>query len=411
MNKFVEMKKLLLSTILVIAVAINSISLFADTIFLIHGDSIKGIITEQYEDRVIVSVPGGEIGIYRNRISRIRFDEPEQNYLQLGDKYLEKKRFDKAVQLYKRAVKANPNFQQAKDALLKLEDIKKAYIMEKQKKEELLRRIRKESKIMLRKMLGIEIDSAYKMYIYPDSPAAKKGIQTGDKLISIYNQLVKHMSLAKVREYLIGSGTGKVKLTVEVRLIIERHIRTAKSGRLGIRIEIKETGLTITEAVKNSLAERVGLKAGDKIAAINEKSTRYMNMKQVIKNLKQRSAGQLSLTIRRSIVLKRVSVEKTKVSVRAKKKQKVYLGKDISISMLIIPGTERKGLGIKIEKVPEGIKITDVTKGSASDIAGLKGGDIITAIDKKSLKGMNMSDVIKTLKEKKNVEFIITVRK
>ena len=418
MNKFKKIKKMLLSTTftLVITFAINSLSLFADTIFLIHGDTIKGIVTEQYEDRVIISVPGGEIGIYRNRISRIKFDEPERNYLQLGDKYLEKKQFDKALQLYKRAVKANPSFQEAKDALLKLEDRKRAQAIERQKKEELLRKIREESEATLRKMLGIEIDSAYKMHIYPDSPASKEGIQTGDKLISIYNQLVKHMSLPKVREYLIGSGTGEVKLTVEVRLTIERHVMTAESGRLGIRIEIKQTGLTITEAVKNSLAERVGLRSRDMISAINGKSTRYMNMKQVIKNLKQRSAGQLSLVIRRNIVLNRIPVEKTKVSVRTKtlqikKKQKGYLEKDISISMLIIPGTKRKGLGIKIELVSDGIKITDVTEGSAAGIAGLKAGDIITAIDKKSLKGMSMSAIIKTLKKKKNVEFTITVDK
>ncbi len=474
-----KIRKLSLSAVLATVLAINSVSLFADTIFLIHGDTIKGIVTEQYEDRVIISVPGGEIGIYRNRISRIKFDEPEQNYLQLGDKYLEKKQFDKASQLYKRAVKTNPNFQEAKDALLKLEDRKKAHIMQKQKKEELLRKIREESEITLKKMLGIEIDSAYKMQIYPDSPAAKKGIQTGDKLISIYNQLVKHMPLAKVCEYLIGSGTGEVKLTVEVMLIIERHIMTAESGRLGIRIEIKQTGLTITEAVKNSLAERVGLRSKDMISAINGKSTRYMNMKQVIKNLKQRSAGQLSLVIRRNIVLNRIPVEKTKVSVRtetlqAKKKQKGYLGlrlasnstkitsvvknspaeksglrsgvkiieidgknvknmsydsfinklkgpageeveltveRDIQIKMLKIPGTEKKGLGIKIEKIPEGIKITNVIKGSAADIAELKAGDIITEIDKKSLKGLSMPDIIKTLKEKKSVKFTITVRK
>ena len=313
MNNSLEIRKLFLSAVLATALAINSISLFADTIFLIHGDTIKGIVTEQYEDRVIISVPGGEIGIYRSRISRISFDKPEQNYLQLGDKYLEKKQFDKALQLYKRAVKVNPNFHQAKDALLRLEDIKKAHIMQSQKKEELLRRIREESEITLRKMIGIKIDSAYMIHIYPDSSAAKKGIQTGDKLISIYNQLVKHMPIARVREYLIGSRTGEVKLTVELMLTIERHISTAKSGKLGIRIEIKETGLTITEVVKNSLAKRVGLKAEDRITAINGKSVRYMNMKQVVKNLKQRPKDQLSLTIRRNIVLKRMSVEKTEI--------------------------------------------------------------------------------------------------
>lgn len=473
MNKFEKIRKLFLSAVLATVLAINSVSLFADTIFLIQGDTIKGIVTEQYEDRVIVSVPGGEIGIYKSRILRIKFDEPEQNYLQLGDKYLEKKQFDKALQLYKRAVKVNPNFQEAKDALLKLEDRKRAQAIERQKKEELLRKIREESEITLGNMLGIKIDNENKMEIYPNSPASKKGIQTGDKLVSIYNQLVKHMPLPNVHKYLIGSGTGEVKLT------IERHIRIAESGRLGIRIDIKQTGLIITEVVKNSLSERVGLKARDRITAINGKSTRYMNMKQVIRNLKQRSAGQLNLAIRRNIVLNRIPVEKTKVSIRAKilqtkKKQKGYLGirlagnsakitsvvknspaeksglrsgtkiikiagksvrnmsydsfinklkgpageeveltveRDIPIKMLKIPGTERKGLGIKIEENPEGIIITHVTEGSAADIAGLKVGDIITAIDKKFLKGMSMSDIIKTLKEKKSVKFTITARK
>ncbi len=306
-NKFEKIKKLPLYTIFVITVAINSVSLFADTIFLERGDSIKGIVTQQYEDRVIISVPGGEIGIYRNRISRIKFDEPEQNYLQMGDKYLEKKQFNKASQLYKRALKIKPDFQQVKDALLKLEDRKKSQVMERQKKEELLKKIREESEIMLRKMLGIEVDSSYKMYIYPDSPAIKNGIQTGDKLVAIYNQPAKYMSLANIRKYLIGSETGKVKLT------IERDIRITESGRLGIRIEIKQTGLTITEVIYNSTAEIIGLKAGDRIAAINGKNTRYMNMKQVVKGIKQRSFGQLSLAIRRDIILIRMPVEKHKI--------------------------------------------------------------------------------------------------
>ncbi len=482
-------KSWLISLIIAWTVAynLNANSLLADEIFLKSGDSLKGIVVEQYDDRIIVSTGSGEIGIYKNKILNMEFNSVEQSYLWLGDIYLKKNELDRAEKAYKDALEINPDFQPAKDALLRLQEIKKADVIDSPKiKEQMdfilknmfgieIDKISDDKKLqiyldfILRNMLGIEIDrinNENRLQVYPNCPAVKNQIQTGDKLVVVYGLPVKYMPLVNVDKYLIGSGKGKVRIT------IERDIQLYKPGRLGVRIEIKQTGLTITEVVKNSMAEKMKLQKGDRIVKINEKSTRYMNIKQVVKNLKQGCRQQLSMAMRRDIVLDRRPFEGKEIIASLEKKQGEYLGlkladnnveiisiaenspadkaglkngdkilevagkstrhttykrlidscptkgeleltveQNIIITISNIPGTNRKGLGIKIETALYGIVITDVTKNSAADIAGLKAGNIITAIDEKSLKDMSMSDVVKTLKQKKDAGFIITVRK
>ncbi|MBU0479137.1 PDZ domain-containing protein [bacterium] len=466
---------------------LNVNNLFADEIFLKNGDSLKGIVVEQYDDRIIVSTSGGEIGIYKNRILNTEFNNVEQSYLWLGDTYLKKNELDRAEKAYKDALEINPDFQSAKDALLRLQETKKADVIEapeiKEQMDFILRnmfgieidkisndnRLQVYLEFILRNMLGIEIDrisNDNRLQVYPNCPAVKDQIQTGNKLVAVHGLLIKYMPIVNVEKYLIGSGKGKVRIT------IERDVQLYKPGKLGVEIEIKQTGLTVTHVVTNSAAERMKLQKGDRIVKINEKSTRYMNIKQAVKNLKQGCEQQLSLVMRRDIVLDRRPFEGKEIVASLEKKQGDYLGlkladnnveiisivenspadkaglkngdkilevagkstkyttykrlidscpteeeleltveQNVPMAMTKIPGTNRKGLGIKIETVSDGIIITDVTKNSAADLAKLKAGDIITAIDKEGIRNMAMSGIIKKLKERQNVKFSIAVRR
>ena len=67
-------------------------------------------------------------------------------------------------------------------------------------------------------------------------------------------------------------------------------------------------------------------------------------------------------------------------------------------------GKDKGFLGITTEKTDDGLKVTDVTKGSAADKAGLKEGDIITKVgDKKITDEEDLTDVISSHKPKDDV--------
>jgi serine protease Do len=67
-------------------------------------------------------------------------------------------------------------------------------------------------------------------------------------------------------------------------------------------------------------------------------------------------------------------------------------------------GGDKGFLGVTTEKADDGVKITDVSKGSAADKAGLKEGDIITKVgDKKITDTDDLSDVVSAHKSKDEV--------
>lgn len=67
-------------------------------------------------------------------------------------------------------------------------------------------------------------------------------------------------------------------------------------------------------------------------------------------------------------------------------------------------GENRAFLGVTTEKTDDGLKITDISKGSAADKAGLKEGDIITRVGKKNVADPDeLSDAVTEYKPKEDV--------
>ena len=67
-------------------------------------------------------------------------------------------------------------------------------------------------------------------------------------------------------------------------------------------------------------------------------------------------------------------------------------------------GEKKPFLGVTTEKADDGVKITDVSKGSAADKAGLKEGDIITKVGNKKINTPDeLMDVVKKQKPKDNI--------
>ena len=89
--------KLLLNLFIVSAVSIGLVGIiFADTIYLNNGNIIKGLVVEEHKDRVVFSTREGEKIILNKDIDEIFFDDLEQNYYYIANRFLEEKDFERA---------------------------------------------------------------------------------------------------------------------------------------------------------------------------------------------------------------------------------------------------------------------------------------------------------------------------
>ena len=78
---------------------------FADTVYLENGEKMKGVIVEEYHDRVVISTYEGEKSILKKDVHTISYDLVEQNLVVLGDSYADRNKHGEAYFYYKKAVK------------------------------------------------------------------------------------------------------------------------------------------------------------------------------------------------------------------------------------------------------------------------------------------------------------------
>lgn len=268
-------------------------SIYTDELYSKSGyRMMKGLIVENVTDRIILSTVNGEIIIPKSDILQVLYDRPEYNHLYLGDQYINAHEFDKAVQEYKEALKVNPEFPEAADAIVRALEAK-------------LRLQAKQTQEI--GSIGIEIkksDEEIKVVsVAAGSDAEKQGIKKEDLLLFIWDKPTRAMELDAVRELLTGPLTSSAKVAIErqVDLSIVAKSETAKFVDSGIRLKMELPGLMAAKVIKNSPADISGIKPDDLIVNIDGKSTRYMKLNEAKERIKGLAGKQLRLTIRRTL--------------------------------------------------------------------------------------------------------------
>src|SRR3989338_4438616 len=95
--------------------------IFADTIYTNDGKELKGIIVEDYKDRVIFSTSEGEIVVMKEDVRELYYDNEEENLIKLAEQAKERSDYIRAFAYYDRAYKLNPKSKAAKDGLVFLQ--------------------------------------------------------------------------------------------------------------------------------------------------------------------------------------------------------------------------------------------------------------------------------------------------
>ncbi|MFH0838640.1 MAG: PDZ domain-containing protein [Candidatus Omnitrophota bacterium] len=294
---------------------------FADTVVLTSGVEEKGIVVEEYADRIIFSQEKGEIEILKKDIKDIHYDAEEQNLLALGNLYKEKGNLNKALEYYKKALDTNPNFKEAKDAVsfvaalrLREQELrKKSHIRKIAELADptLIKKYQtpKTAEEEIRDKIGIsfvkEKEGVRIKQIARNSPAEIAGLYYKDLIISIWGTLIGYSDENEIKKLLLDPRYKEVKFVIQRDLFLTANVQ-AKSLEeyYGFTAQLDEEGFKIADVREESSASKANLETGDFLCKVNDESVRYMSLDKLKSAIKESTKkGMIKLTVRKEIAL------------------------------------------------------------------------------------------------------------
>jgi len=306
-------KRFFLLIILPISVSLLCNYCFADTVYLKDKSTLKGIVVEDYVDRIVYSTIDGEREILKSKIIRINYDEPIDNLVNLGDAAFKKGYYKGALKYYLMAQEINPNISILNNKIYHTEaTIYKTPELQKREhlalKSEIMsghisqpsptRKVPAEE--ALRRDLGIYLTRKGGRFYIKDmikkSPFEKAGARKGDVIIAIWSHLCSYFTT----EDLYASLTKPGELMTSVT--IERDLTLRGTKPLEANLVMQWEGSVINTIQEDGTAKKAGFKNDDLIIAINGNPTRYTPLKTVVKKLQEMETKTV-VTIQRKLTI------------------------------------------------------------------------------------------------------------
>ncbi|MDP2929464.1 MAG: PDZ domain-containing protein [Candidatus Omnitrophota bacterium] len=291
----------------------------SDTIYTKDGKELKGIIVEDYKDRIIFSTVDGQLTLMKSDVKELYFDTEDQNLISLAEQSKDNGDYIKAFAYYDKAFKMNPGSKAAKDGIVFLQ----GYLFKRDmsQKEEVVRRHNEfERKVeaagikseedkfsddlkKLQSEAGMTLETKDGMTDVESarigSSAYEAGIRRGDTLVAVWGRLVGYMSLREVVETLLEKNSLETKITLERGI----DVSVSPDDPIGATLTMRLEGLTVSAVKEGSSAYEAGLMPEDLIIKINGNLTRYMPLKKAMEAIKRSKGGKVSLIIRKEIVM------------------------------------------------------------------------------------------------------------
>ena len=274
-------------------------SAYADVVYTKTGQELKGLVVEEHKDRIVLNTEANERSISRQDIDDIFYDDPERNYLYLGKQALEGNDFGSARLLFRKSLQFNPRFQEAADALSLLEDMQK-----KQAPSEKVRDPESALETRWGLMLEPSADRPLVKSVRKGSLADQSDIRVGDKLVSLWSDSLSFRPIPEVAAALLGPAGSVVKLAVQREISIPKGTSRSKDWP-GLIIETERLGLAVITIEPGQAAASAGVRPGDRLTAVNDRSTRYLPSEEARRMIRQAASKGITLTIERDLIVKR----------------------------------------------------------------------------------------------------------
>ncbi|MFA4991536.1 MAG: hypothetical protein WC569_03050 [Candidatus Omnitrophota bacterium] len=314
-------------TVIIAMLLFTATALYADTVIMKDKSRMKGLVVEEYVDRVMLSTVDGERMVFRADIDRIEYDTPEQNFMQMGRSYEAKGWYDKAAFYYKKAMEINPDYKEAREAYLasharlwrdeerRVNKEMELQIAASQWRNKSARQISTASvskEDLLKKTLGISLlekDGVFVINeVVSNSSAFKAGIRKGDVLVGIWGKLIRYSDKEEILAELLGPKYSEVRVMIEKDILVAADRDSVNKNlykELGISLGFEYEGLALKDLAIGKKGYRAGLKKGDFIMAVDKNMTRYLPMDSVIALINSAGNKEVVFTIRRNVNLRR----------------------------------------------------------------------------------------------------------
>ncbi len=290
-----------------------SLLLTADTVNLKSGEKIKGLIVDDYKDRVTLSTVNGEITILKSDIRSTIYDTKEKELLKKAQNFQRRGKPIQAYYAYQEVLELNPDLDQARERL----DYLRSFIETKLRKDLRTRlgmknNLHNDFKIknsteLLSEELGLMLSRGDKYIVVEDVKKRTRtiieaGIKPGDKIVSIWRENVAYMDVDEV--------AGKLVEPKEIRLVIERDAEAElKNGQLfngytdiiDGKLKLTREGVVVDNAEEGGAFDSAGIREGDLLWMINGRETKYMPMDEIIDTIKDNRGKAIDIVIRRNI--------------------------------------------------------------------------------------------------------------
>ena len=301
--------------------------LTADTIYTNDKEEVRGVVVEDYKDRVIFSTADGEKTVMKSDMSALYYDSEEDNLMKLSQLAQEREDFSSAYAYCDKALKLNPDSKRAKEgriflqgylfrkeAALKEEAVRRQeeiehsgghVTIEESGPEETARAIEK-----FKKTTGIAIglngNFPQVVDIKDGSSAYEAGMRRGDILVAIWGRLTGYMSLKEVIDNLGEKSSSETRCVIErvydVTINDNRNPLSSSNDLIGASFNTEFDGHVVSALSREiGPAHEAGLEKGDLLTAIDGESTRYMPLRKVVETIRRSKQKSVKLTIRREL--------------------------------------------------------------------------------------------------------------
>ncbi|MBI3315772.1 MAG: PDZ domain-containing protein [Candidatus Omnitrophica bacterium] len=299
----------------------------ADTITLKNGKEIKGLVVEQHADRIILSTKTGEIPVLKKGIKNIAYDEPAQNFMQIGKAYESEKKLREALAYYEKALEVNPSLEEAQAAAQGLRNRLWAFSTEGPRSEvekqqalydawgggrsfdELIQKERAEEGSALKERLGLSLEKKgdWVRVTAADGKkdAALGGLKKGDRLVSVDGQSLRYLNVDAVTKPLLLPRYTNFLLEFEREVQLAKPEGQKRLSALGLDLKLEYQGIVIRSVKEGSAAARAGLKEKDLVMKVNGEATRYLPLGKAIKMIESSHDSTAVFTVRRTTLLAR----------------------------------------------------------------------------------------------------------
>ncbi|MFH1846765.1 MAG: PDZ domain-containing protein [Candidatus Omnitrophota bacterium] len=296
-------------------------SSFADTIIKKDGTQVKGLILEEYTDRIVMSTIAGEKELKKSLIKSAMYDNEERALMQKASNLFREGQYVKAYYTYSNVLQLNPLSDEARERLYYLEKLLETKI-----KNDVKADIQKEQNFLsdgkeadfvdkAKENLGIVLCSADKYVEVKEVVSARLKSGAGelvprDRIVAVWGEMTAYQDINEVAEKLLTSG--------EIRITIERDVVSVCSGEkvlfdkfmpakyrkiIGAELILKKQGIIVKDIVEQGTFSRGGIRPGDIIVRINGLDARYLPVARMIEEIEKSEGKKISISIRRDITL------------------------------------------------------------------------------------------------------------